>query len=380
MSPTIKIAAIQMDANPAPTTERLTRADQLVRQSVDAGAQLVVLPEIFNTGYAYSETNHRRAEPIDGPTATWMKQTAADLKIHLAGSLMLLDQDEVYNALLLFAPDGNLWRYDKNYPWGWERGYFRDSRRVTVARTELGDVGLMVCWDVAHLDLWRRYAGRVDLMVISSCPPDASNPTFHFPNGDQLTTDDMGPVFASLKGTGHLVFGNMVNQQTAWLNVPAVHTVGSGHIKTDIPNSLASFLLGLLPVAPWLIKYLPQASQLQMSCDLVPGCKIVDANGQVLTEVAQEQGETFTVAEVTLAEKKRSPHGPQPASPIPSLTYFVSDTVVPWLTIPVYRKGLRRVWGEQMAPVEPATRRWTTLLAMSVIASFLMGFLLGRRR
>jgi hypothetical protein len=376
----MKIAAIQMDANPAPTTERLARADQLVRKSVDAGAQLVVLPEIFNTGYAYSETNHRRAEPVDGPTATWMKHTAVGLKIHLAGSLMLLDQDEVYNALLLFAPDDKMWRYDKNYPWGWERGYFRDSQRITIARTELGDVGLMVCWDVAHLDLWRRYAGRVDLMVISSCPPDASNPTFHFPNGDQLTTDDMGPVFASLKGTGRLVFGDMVNQQTAWLNVPAVHTVGSGHIKTDIPNGLASFLLGLFPVAPWLIKYLPQASQVQMSCDLVPGCKIVDANGQVLTEVAQEQGETFTIAEVTLGEKKRFPQGPQPASPISWITYFVSDIVMPWLTIPVYRKGLRRVWGEQMAPVEPATRRWKILLATSVIASFLVGLLLGRRR
>jgi len=379
MSPTIKIAAIQMDANPAPTTERLARADQLVRQSVDAGAQLVVLPEIFNAGYAYSETNHQRAEPLEGPTATWMKKTAADLKIHLGGSLMLLDQDEVYNALLLFAPDGQMWRYDKNYPWGWERGYFRDSQRVTVARTKLGDVGLMVCWDVAHIDLWRRYAGRVDLMVISSCPPDASNPTFHFPNGDQLTMDEMGPVLASLKGTAHQVFSDMLNQQTAWLNVPTVHTVGSGHIKTGIPNGLASLLV-LLPVAPWLIKYLPQAGQLQMSCDLVPGCKIVDANGQVLTELAQEQGETFTIAEVALAKKKRFPQEPQPASPISWLTYIVSDTVVPWLTIPVYRKGLRQVWGRQMAPVEPRTRRCMILLGMSVIASFLMGFLLGRRR
>jgi hypothetical protein len=379
MSPTIKIAAIQMDANPTPTTERLTRAARLVRECVDAGAQLVVLPEIFNTGYAYSETNHRRAEPLDGPTVTWMRQTAADLKIHLAGSLMLLDRDEVYNALLLFAPNGQMWRYDKNYPWGWERGYFRDSQGTTVARTELGDVGLMICWDIAHLDLWRRYAGRVDLMVISSCPPDVSNPTFHFPDGEQLTMDDMGPMFASLKGTGRLVFGAMVNQQTAWLNVPAVNTVGSGHIKTSIPNGLAALLV-LLPVAPWLIKYLPQANQLQMSCDLVPGCKIVDANGQVLTQLAQEQGETFTIAEVTLADEKRFPQEPQPASPISWLTYLVSDIALPWLTIPVYRKGLRRVWGRQMAPVEPHTRRWMILLGMSVIASFLMGFLLGRRR
>ena len=342
MPRTLNVAAVQMDANPAPTADRLARADRLVTAAAGTGAHLVVLPELFNTGYAYADENHRLAEPLGGPTATWMGEAAARLRVHLAGSLMLRDRGEVYNALLLFAPDGRMWRYDKNYPWGWERGYFRGRRGITVAETDLGHLGMLICWDTAHPRLWSRYAGRVDLMVISSCPPDVSNPTFHFPGGDSLTFDDMGPIMASMKGAGRLVFGEMIDQRAGWLGVPAVNTVGSGHIRTDVPNGLGSFLT-FLPAAPWLARYLPQSSRMQMSCPMVPGCKVVGADGQVLAALTQEQGETFTVAEVTLADERPRPRGPQPASPVPFLTYLVSDVLLPSLSVPVYRRGLRRL-------------------------------------
>ena len=375
----ITIAAVQMNANPAPTADRLARAGRLAAAVAEAGAQLVVLPELFNTGYAYADANHRLAEPMNGPTATWMRETAARLNVHLAGSLMLLDQDDVYNALLLFAPNGRLWRYDKNYPWGWERGYFRSDNRITVAETDLGNLGMMLCWDTAHPRLWKRYAGRVDLMVISSCPPDVSNPTFHFPNGDQLTFDDMGPVMASMKGAGRLVFGDMINQHAGWLRVPAVNTVGTGHIRTAIPNGRGTFLT-FLSLAPWLVRYLPQADQMEMSCAMVQGCKVVDASGEILTELSQDQGETFTVAEVTLADERPHPRGPQPATRAPFLTYLSSDVLLPALTVPVYRNGLRRTWGEGMAPVSASTRKWTALLGLGVAIGFLVGLFLGRRK
>jgi hypothetical protein len=385
MKRTLKIAAVQMDANPSPTADRLARADRLVTEAAKAGAQLVVLPELFNTGYSYSNANYRLAEPLNGPTAAWMEEATARLNVHLAGTLMLLDHDEVYNALLLFAPDGRMWRYDKNYPWGWERGYFRDGNRITVAETDLGNrgqptsVGMMICWDTAHPELWRRYAGRVDLMVICSCPPDVSNPTYHFPNGDMLTFDDMGPLMASMKGSARLVFDDTINQQTAWLGVPAVNTVGSGRIRTAIPNGPGTFLT-FLPAAPWLVRYLPQASEMQMSCDMTQGCKVVDASGQVLTELTQEQGETFTIAEVTLADERPRPRKPQPTSPVSFITYLSSDVLLPLLTVPTYRQGLRRAWGKEMAPVEASTRRWTILLGLGAAVGFLLGVFWGQRR
>ena len=125
-----------MEVAPAPVPERLPRFGLLVQAAAQPGARLIVLPELFNTGYAYSDANFRLAEPPDGATVAWMRATAARLDVHLAGSLLLRERGEIYNALLLMAPDGRTWRYDKRYPWGWERGYFRPGRGVTVAHSE----------------------------------------------------------------------------------------------------------------------------------------------------------------------------------------------------------------------------------------------------
>jgi hypothetical protein len=366
-----------MDANTAPLAERLARADNLVTESAKAGAELVVLPELFNSGYTYSPDNHTRAERMDGETASWMKETANRLGIHLAGSFMLLDEDEVYNALLLFSPDGRYWRYDKNYPWGWERGYFRDSHRITIAQTDLGDIGMMICWDSAHADLWQRYAGRVDLMLISSCPPDVSDPVIFLPDGEQITFDDMG-FLAAFKGSAKTVFGEIINQQTAWMGVPTVNTVCCGNIRTKIPNSQVS-LISLLPISPWLAKYLMEADQIVMAYDFVPGCKIISAQGKDLALLSQEQGEAYIVAPVTLGADKSKPEVPQPVIDLNWITYFMSDSLLPALSISVYRQGLRQAWGAQMAPIQAATRRWLGFAGFLALAAYFFGRVTGRK-
>ena len=366
MARTLRIAAVQMDANPARTPLRLSRAQGLVARAAAAGAQLVVLPELFNIGYAYDDRNHARAETVDGATLTWMRQIAARLDIHLAGSLLLRDGHEVYNTLFLVAPEGRTWRYDKNYPWGWERGSFRAGRGITVADTDLGRFGMLICWDTAHRNLWRYYAGRVDAMVICSCPPDVTNPTYEFPDGARLTIDQMGPLMASVQGSGRRLFGTMINEQTAWLGVPAVNTVGTGRITTAVPRGLAT-LLAILPSAPWLARYLRQASRMQVSCDLIQGCKIVNADGRVLTEMAQAQGEGFTLAAVTLPDTPPQPRGAQPPARVPAFAYASSDAILPWLVAPIYRRRVRRARGAQMAPGIARTRLGARILVVAAL-------------
>lgn len=353
MPGTIKVAAVQMDANPASVADRIDRADYLINHAAQAGAQLIVLPELFNTGYSYSDGNYQLAEPIDGITCDWMRKSAARLGIHLAGSMMLLERGEIYNALLLFSPKGQMWRYDKNYPWAWERGYFREHRGVTVAHTELGDLGMMVCWDIGHRHLWKEYAGKVDLMVIASCPPDGTNPIYHFPDDSQITLDDLGPLIGSIKNSGMKIFGDMLSQQTSWLGVPTVHTVGSGHIQTMIPRG-AALAWSLVLFAPKVIRKLPQADGMRMSCDMIEGCKVVNANGQVIAEHTQAEGEGFTIADVVIPDTRPMPRGKQPASPVNWVAYFNADILIPLLMQSVYRKGIRLL---QNSKVNPAGRK-----------------------
>ncbi len=99
----------------------------------------------------------------------------------------------------------------------------------------------------------------------------------------------------------------------------------------------------LLPVAPWIIRYLPYATKLQMSCEMVEGCRIVDATGHVLTQLTGAQGEAYALADVTLPDKRPAPRGPQPVPPISKIAYLFSDMLIPTLTIPTYKKGLRQL-------------------------------------
>lgn len=322
----LTLAAVQMDVQPAPTAQRLARAYRLVATAAQAGAQLVVLPELFNTGYAYTDENYARAEAIDGLTVTWLHTAARRLKVHLAGSLLVRERGDIYNALLLVAPDGRSWRYNKNHPFAWERAYFRSGKGTLVAHTDLGDIGLLVCVDVTQRRLWRAYAGQVDLILVASSPPDVGGPVYCFPDGRQATLSTLGQPMATLQGSARLAFEAMLNQQTAWLGVPAVNSVACGEFRSNLPNARLT-LLSLLPAAPAMARYLPQAAEMELVCRMVPACKIVDASGCTVAGLGPEQGEGFVCATVGLSSVKPQPQGPQPPSPIPRLAGPVMDLI-----------------------------------------------------
>jgi len=341
----LSIGAVQMFAQPSPRKERLERAGLLVERAAGSGAQLVVLPEVFNTGYTYSASNHHLVESIEGPTATWMADNASRLGIHLAGSIMLLDNGEAFNSLLLFAPDGRNWRYDKAYPWGWERGSYRASAqqpKTTIASTDLGNIGLLICWDSSHLNLWQSYAGQVDMMLISSCSPNIGESIYHFPGGGQLAFEDMGKSAEITKGSVAQVFGPLINKQVAWLGVPAVNATTCGHLETEVPRGRLT-LLGFAMSAPRLLKYIPVANDFSMSCDSLPECKILDASGNVLAKLNNQDGEAYIQADVQLAKIRPKPQSKQPDSGIPWQTYFFSDTFLPFIMRPMYQAG-KQIW------------------------------------
>jgi predicted amidohydrolase len=95
MTRNLTLAAIRMDAAPASTVSRLEWADKLVTQSAAQGAQVAVLPELFNTGYEYHDRNYGLAELVSGPTVTWMKSAARAKNLYLAGTLLLREPDGI---------------------------------------------------------------------------------------------------------------------------------------------------------------------------------------------------------------------------------------------------------------------------------------------
>ncbi len=326
MARMLRIGAVRMDAAPDGRAARLSRAASLVARAAQAGAQLVVLPELFNSGYAYTPDLYTRAEALDGVTVSWMRDMAQRYGVHLAGSLLLREEGDLFNALLLVAPDGMLWRYDKSYPWVWERAYFRPRRHaLAVAETALGRVGLLICWDVAHTALWAAYAGQVDVMVSSSCPPLMHQMRLHAPDGRSVAVQDLGPLFRLIYRHAEHTFEAFYLRQVRWMGVPAVNTTGAGVFRSPLPRPVLSAMV-LLALRPDWWKELKHARALVASAGYFDATFVADATGLVLARVA-EDGDGVAVASVALAERPPLPQGPQPRYGLHPMGYGVDALV-----------------------------------------------------
>lgn len=337
MTRPLTLAAIRMDAAPAPTQSRLERAESLVAQAAAQAAQIAVLPEVFNTGYEYHDRNYGLAEPPDGPSLRWMKAAARQHNLYLAGTLLLRDGPEIFNAMFLVAPDGRTWRYDKSYPWIWERAYFRPRQHpIAPAETDFGKIGMMICWDVAHPRLWAAYAGKVDLMLVSSCPPLGHISPFILPDGKSVLPRELGPLMKLVYRNSEKVFGEYMRQQAAWLGVALVNTTGAGQFRSFLPRPRLS--LGVLFMArPDLWKYISQARQVYIECGYFDETFIADKRGEIISR-ASLNGDNLTVSTVKLEQKSPNPMKEQPKINLSPLTY-AADALTNALLASYYQKN-----------------------------------------
>jgi predicted amidohydrolase len=160
-------AAVQMCSGPD-RARNLAHARALVREAAARGARLVVLPEVFAwRGPRGDEA--AAAEPIPGPTTEAMAALARELGVHLcAGSLLeaVAGEARPFNTSCLFDPSGRLvGRYRKLHLFDVDlpgRATVRESAtraagcEVVAAGTELGTLGLSICYDLRFPELYRR--------------------------------------------------------------------------------------------------------------------------------------------------------------------------------------------------------------------------------
>jgi len=119
---------------------------------VAGGAQLIVLPELANTGYAYRnrEEAFALAETVpEGPSAQAWIDFAREHQVYLAAGLAELDGHKLYDCAVLVGPDGFIGKYRKAHLWNLEKLWFSPGDLgFPVFETPIGRIGLMICWDV----------------------------------------------------------------------------------------------------------------------------------------------------------------------------------------------------------------------------------------
>ena len=116
-----------------------------------AGCDLLVLPELFNTGYLFSGMNEARglAEEIPGGRTTQaLIEVARETRTAIAGGLAERTNEGLYNSSVLASPDGEVFRYRKLHLFGYEKEVFLPGNREPDVFEVLGaKVGMMICFD-----------------------------------------------------------------------------------------------------------------------------------------------------------------------------------------------------------------------------------------
>lgn len=165
------VAALQMRSTPGAVEENLERADGMLRSAHQAGAELAVLPELFNTGYGLIPDYGPCAETMGGPTLRRLRDRSRQWRLSIAAGFAEREGNHLYNSLAFCTPDGDVQIYRKRNLVFWERFRFRPGRSPLVVRTPWGRVGFAVCADMIYRKTWDDYRDRIDVAVIASAWP-----------------------------------------------------------------------------------------------------------------------------------------------------------------------------------------------------------------
>jgi len=151
-----RVGLVQMSATPEPD-KNLQRAIDRLHQAQAKGAQIVCLPELFQTQYFCQREDPALfdlAEPIPGPATARLAEAAKLLRIVVVGSVFEKRAPGVYhNTAVMIDADGSLRGiYRKMHipddPLYYEKYYFTPGDLGYRAfDTQVGRVGTLVCWD-----------------------------------------------------------------------------------------------------------------------------------------------------------------------------------------------------------------------------------------
>src|SRR4051812_2591040 len=152
----LTVAAVQM-AMAEDVEPNVKTAERLVREAAARGAQVVLLPELFEGPYFCKDMlpeHFDRARPIEGhPTVAQFRELAAELEVVLPLSVYERANRATYNSVVVVDADGTaLGTYRKSHipdgPGYTEKYYFNPGDTGFRAwDTAHGRVGIAICWD-----------------------------------------------------------------------------------------------------------------------------------------------------------------------------------------------------------------------------------------
>lgn len=172
----MRVCSIQLTIEPSrPKEATLRHVLDLVEQA--RGCDLILLPELWPTGYFAFERYAEDSEPVDGALVQALQEKARALGAYIfMGSFIERAGKDLYNTCLLLGQQGQvLGRYRKMHLFGYqsqESRLLRRGQEVVVVPTPWGKAGLSICYDLRFPELYRRMVEQgAELFLICAAWP-----------------------------------------------------------------------------------------------------------------------------------------------------------------------------------------------------------------
>jgi predicted amidohydrolase len=268
-----RAAAVQLEGVVGDVAENLRRLDRLVADAAGQGAELIAIPEFFTSRIPFDAGVHAAVLPLDNLAVDALKAWAARDRCWIGGSMLVAEDERVVNRYHLVAPDGTVYRHDKDLPTMWENAFYGPGDDDGVFETPIGPLGAAVCWELIRTATVRRMRrGRVVLAMTGThwwtMPSNwgsAVNRALAALSRDNAAMSEGAPVAFAKR-----------------LGAPVLQASHCGHFDTGFM------------VIPGLRQGLPYRTE------YVGATQIVDARGQVLVARRAQEGPGVVVADVRL--------------------------------------------------------------------------------
>ena len=175
----IKLALAQISSKRESKSENLCKIEKLTLEAKEQEADLIIFPEMSLTGYVVFDQVYELAETIPGPSIEKVEALAKRTGTHIIFGMPELSektQATVFNTAVFVGPQGLIGKYRKMYlpthSVFEEKRYFRPGYEASAFKTDIGKIGLSICYDIFFPEVYRltRLKGAQLIVCISASP------------------------------------------------------------------------------------------------------------------------------------------------------------------------------------------------------------------
>lgn len=167
----IGVAVVQMEPRIGAVAENIAKSVAMASEAADRGAELIVLPELCNSGYVFeslAEAASLAEDAQSGPAARAWSALAGERRIWIVAGLNERAGGRLYNSALVIGPEGVAGVFRKIHLWDAENRFFvRGDLGFPLFDLPFGRLGVFICYDGWFPESYRMCAlGGADIVAV----------------------------------------------------------------------------------------------------------------------------------------------------------------------------------------------------------------------